>query len=121
MIDRGLRSLSNHGLTMLLDRDGVINRNRSDYVKSWEEFEFLPRSLEALRMLAEHGVRVDRRDEPVGRGSWPSLPRRRWSGIHDRMNAEVEAHGGRIDAVLCCPHAPGRWLCLSQAPARPAA
>ncbi len=106
MIDRGLRSLSNHGLTVLLDRDGVINRNRSDYVKSWEEFEFLPRSLAALRMLAEHDVTVIvvTNQSAVGRGL---LAVGELERIHDRMKSEVEAHGGRIDAVLCCPHAPG--------------
>ena len=106
MIDRGLRSLSNHGLTVLLDRDGVINRNRSDYVKSWEEFEFLPRSLAALRMLAEHDVTVIvvTNQSAVGRNL---LALGELERIHARMNAEVEAHGGRIDAVLCCPHAPG--------------
>jgi len=105
MIDRGLRSLSNHGLTVLLDRDGVINRNRSDYVKSWEEFEFLPRSLAALRMLAEHDVTVIvvTNQSAVGRGL---LALGELERIHDRMKSEVEAHGGRIDAILCCPHAP---------------
>ena len=44
-------NISNHRPAVLLDRDGVINRNRGDYVKSWEEFEFLPRSLEALRVI----------------------------------------------------------------------
>jgi len=96
---------TNHRLALLLDRDGVINRNRGDYVKSWEEFEFLPRSLEALRILAEHEAKVVvvTNQSAVGRGiiSPDELER-----IHARMNEEVEAHGGRIDAVLCCPHAP---------------
>jgi D-glycero-D-manno-heptose 1,7-bisphosphate phosphatase len=35
-----------------LDRDGVINRNRADHAKSWDELKFLPESLEALRLLA---------------------------------------------------------------------
>jgi D-glycero-D-manno-heptose 1,7-bisphosphate phosphatase len=37
---------------VFLDRDGVINADRSDFVKSWEEFEFLPSSLEVLAALA---------------------------------------------------------------------
>ena len=91
--------------TVFLDRDGVINRNRDDYVKSWEEFEFLPGSLEALRILAGRGVRVVvvTNQSAVGRGIISS---KTLKGIHRRMAAEVEAHGGRIDAVLCCPHAP---------------
>jgi len=91
--------------TIFIDRDGVVNRNRDDYVKSWEEFEFLPGSLEALRMLARRGVRVVvvTNQSAVGRGI---ITMRTVEGIHRRMVAEVEAHGGRIDAVLCCPHAP---------------
>jgi D-glycero-D-manno-heptose 1,7-bisphosphate phosphatase len=95
----------NHRPTVLLDRDGVINRNRRDYVKSWEEFEFLPGSLEALKMLAERQTRVIvvTNQSVVGRGiiSPEELER-----IHARMKGEIEAHGGRIDAILCCPHAP---------------
>jgi D-glycero-D-manno-heptose 1,7-bisphosphate phosphatase len=98
----------------LLDRDGVINRNRGDYVKSWEEFEFLPRSLEALRILAEHEAKVVvvTNQSVVGRGiiSPDDLEM-----IHARMNEEVEAHGGRIDAVLCCPHSPDDG-CLCRKP-----
>ncbi|MCJ7831632.1 MAG: D-glycero-beta-D-manno-heptose 1,7-bisphosphate 7-phosphatase [Dehalococcoidia bacterium] len=98
-------NVSNHRPAVLLDRDGVINRNRTDYVKSWDEFEFLPGSLEALRMLAEQEAKVVvvTNQSAVGRGiiSPDELER-----IHARMNEEVEAHGGRIDAVLCCPHAP---------------
>jgi histidinol phosphatase-like enzyme len=37
---------------ILLDRDGVLNRERSDYVKSWEEFDLLPHVLPALGRLA---------------------------------------------------------------------
>jgi D-glycero-D-manno-heptose 1,7-bisphosphate phosphatase len=38
-----------------MDRDGVINKDRADYVKSWSEFEFLPSSLEALKLLTLNG------------------------------------------------------------------
>jgi D-glycero-D-manno-heptose 1,7-bisphosphate phosphatase len=105
---------TNHGLTVLLDRDGVINRNRSDYVKSWEEFEFLPGSLEALRMLAEQGARVvvTTNQSAVGRGL---LSRGGLDLIHARMTEEIEAHGGRLAAVLCCPHSPDDG-CLCRKP-----
>ncbi len=89
----------------MLDRDGVISRNRSDYVKSWDEFEFLPGSLEALRMLAEQQVRVIvvTNQSVVGRGI---ISQDELDQIHARMMTEIEAHGGRIDAILYCPHAP---------------
>jgi D-glycero-D-manno-heptose 1,7-bisphosphate phosphatase len=94
-----------HRLTVLLDRDGVIGRNRSDYVKSWDEFEFLPGSLEALRMLAEQQVRVIvvTNQSVVGRGI---ISQDELDQIHARMMTEIEAHGGRIDDILYCPHAP---------------
>ncbi len=105
---------TNHGVTVLLDRDGVINRNRGDYVKSWREFEFLPGSLEALRMLAEQETRVvvTTNQSVVGRGliSQSELDR-----IHAQMTEEIEAHGGRIAAVLCCPHSPDDG-CLCRKP-----
>jgi D-glycero-D-manno-heptose 1,7-bisphosphate phosphatase len=96
---------TNHRLAVLLDRDGVINRDRSDYVKSWDEFEFLPGSLEALRMLAEQGTRVIvvTNQSVVGRGI---IPQDELDRIHARMTREIEAHGGCIDAIFCCPHAP---------------
>jgi D-glycero-D-manno-heptose 1,7-bisphosphate phosphatase len=107
-------SSTNQGLTVLLDRDGVINRNRSDYVKSWEEFEFLPGSLEALRMLAERETRVvvTTNQSAVGRGL---LSQSELDLIHARMTEEIEAHGGRIAAVLCCPHSPDDG-CLCRKP-----
>ncbi len=40
---------------VFLDRDGVINRDSSNYIKSWSEFEFIPGSLEAIRQLTLNG------------------------------------------------------------------
>ena len=55
---------------IFLDRDGVINRNRADHVKSWSEFEFLPGVLTALRRLTqlEWPVVVISNQAVVGRG-----------------------------------------------------
>jgi D-glycero-D-manno-heptose 1,7-bisphosphate phosphatase len=90
---------------VFLDRDGVINRNRSDHVKSWGEFAFLPGSLEALARLARLGwpVVVVSNQGAIGRGL---VSRAEVDEIHRRMVAEVTAFGGRIDAVLYCPHHP---------------
>jgi len=41
-----------------MDRDGVINKDRPDYVKSWSEFEFLPGSLDALKLLTLNGYHI---------------------------------------------------------------
>src|SRR5690348_1812229 len=92
--------------TIFLDRDGVINRNRArgDYVKSWEEFQFLPGALGAIARLTQAGFRllVVTNQACVGKGivPWATLQE-----IHARMMQEIARAGGRIDAVLCCPHA----------------
>jgi D-glycero-D-manno-heptose 1,7-bisphosphate phosphatase len=92
-------------LTVLIDRDGVINRNRIDYVKSWEEFEFLPGSLSALKQLAEQRAQVIvvTNQSVVGRGI---ISLEELELIHARMREEIEQRGAYIDAVFCCPHTP---------------
>ena len=91
--------------TVFLDRDGVINRERPGYVKSWSEFQFLPRSLEALKLLALHGYRVIviTNQSVINRKMVTEADLRK---IHDNMTAAVAAHGGDIEAVYYCPHIP---------------
>lgn len=90
---------------VFLDRDGVINRNRPDYVRRWDQFEFLPGALEALRDLARKDlpVLVVSNQSAVGRGLMSS-----WDldEINTRMLELVTAAGGRIDGAYYCPHAP---------------
>ena len=90
---------------IFLDRDGVINRERPDYVKSWSEFEFLPRSLEALRLVALYGCRVIviTNQSVINRRIVTEVELR---NIHEKMTAAVAAHGGNIEAVYYCPHVP---------------
>ncbi len=90
---------------IFLDRDGVINRNRSDYVKSWEEFAFLPGALQAIVQLADSPfyVIVVTNQSAIGRGI---IRRQAVKAIHDRMVREVAHAGGRIDAIVFCPHEP---------------
>lgn len=91
--------------TVFLDRDGVINRNRDDYVKSWSEFEFLPGALDALRRLAERRFRVVvvTNQGVINRGI---ISREVAEDINQRMAREVAANGGRIEATFYCPHRP---------------
>ncbi len=90
---------------VFLDRDGVINHDRPDYVRRWDQFEFLPGALEALRDLARKGlpVLVVSNQSAVGRGLMSS-----WDleEINTRMLELVTAAGGRIDGAYYCPHAP---------------
>jgi D-glycero-D-manno-heptose 1,7-bisphosphate phosphatase len=88
-----------------LDCDGVINRNRprGDYVKSWEEFQYLPGARGAIVRLTKAGLRllVVKNHACVGKGivSWATVRE-----IHARMMQEIARAGGQIEAVLCCPH-----------------
>ena len=90
---------------IFLDRDGVINRNRTDHVKSWAEFEFLPGVLDALRRLAQLDwpVVVISNQAIVGRGL---VSRQTIDEIGEQMTSIVWSVGGRIDRVFYCPHRP---------------
>jgi D-glycero-D-manno-heptose 1,7-bisphosphate phosphatase len=90
---------------IFLDRDGVINYNRTHHVTSWSEFEFLPGTFWALRKLAELAwpIVVISNQAAIGRGL---VRRETVEDIHHRMVGMVEKTGGRIDAVYYCPHRP---------------
>lgn len=104
--------------TIFLDRDGVINRNSApgDYVKSWEEFQFLPGAIAAITRLTKAGFRllVITNQACISKGivSWATLHE-----IHTRMMEEVDRAGGHLEAVLCCPHLEGAGCdCRKPAP-----
>jgi D-glycero-D-manno-heptose 1,7-bisphosphate phosphatase len=90
---------------IFLDRDGVICYNRRDYVKSWEEFAFLPGALDALRRLAQldYATIVISNQSAIGRGL---MAEETSVEINRRMQKEISQHGGRIDGVYTCPHRP---------------
>jgi D-glycero-D-manno-heptose 1,7-bisphosphate phosphatase len=90
---------------VFLDRDGVINESRYDYVKRWEEFRFLPGALAALRALANSPflVVIITNQSAVGRGLMSSDT---LDEIHRRMVWEIRVNGGRVDAIYYCPHVP---------------
>lgn len=90
---------------IFVDRDGVINENRADYVKSWAEFRWLPQSLEALITLAAYTVPIFivTNQSAVGRGLVPSAT---LDALHARMTRAVQERGGRIDGIYVCLHAP---------------
>jgi D-glycero-D-manno-heptose 1,7-bisphosphate phosphatase len=99
-----MKSEQSHG-AVFLDRDGVINVDRRDYVKSWAEFKFLPHVFEALRLLRKNNLRVVvvTNQSAVGRGLMSISTLR---GIHEKMLRAIEAKGGRIEAIYYCPHRP---------------
>ncbi len=90
---------------IFLDRDGVINHDRQDYVKSWEELELLPRAAEAVAGLAQLGwpVVVVTNQAGIGRGLTTEAA---VEDVNARLVAALSEAGGRIDLVLYCPHRP---------------
>lgn len=90
---------------ILLDRDGVINRERADYVKSWQEFQLIPGVLPALARLATLAlpIVVITNQSAIGRGVIDAAV---VTELHQRLGETVAAAGGRIDAFFVCPHHP---------------
>ena len=91
--------------TVFLDRDGVINRDSRDYIKNWGEFEFLPGSLEALRLLSSSGLRLIliTNQSIINRGMVsPEV----LAHTHTELCKAVADAGGRIDDIFFCPHRP---------------
>ena len=89
---------------VILDRDGTINADRDDYVKSPEEWEPLPGAVEAIARLNHAGwhVVVATNQSGLGRGLFDMAA---LNAMHARMNRALAMAGGRIDAVFFCPHA----------------
>jgi D-glycero-D-manno-heptose 1,7-bisphosphate phosphatase len=101
---------------VFLDRDGVINENRVDHVKSWSEFRFLPGAIEAIARLSQTGVRVFvvTNQAIINRGL---VSRETVDDINRQMVRQLAARGGRIDAVAYCPHRPeDRCYCRKPQP-----
>ena len=88
---------------VILDRDGTINEDRDDYVKSADEWLPLPGSLEAIARLNHGGwhVVVASNQAGLGRGLFDMAA---LNAMHLKMNALLAKAGGRVDAVFFCPH-----------------
>lgn len=88
---------------IILDRDGVINHDSDQFIKSPDEWKPLPGSLEAIARLsqADYRVVVATNQSGVGRGLFDMTT---LNAIHDKMIKSVALAGGRIDAVFFCPH-----------------
>lgn len=90
---------------LFLDRDGVINENRANYVRSVEDISFIPSAIEALIKIQSipFKIVIVTNQSAIGRGI---LTRK----IADDINAKVQEHllqlGGRMDGIYVCPHTP---------------
>jgi D-glycero-D-manno-heptose 1,7-bisphosphate phosphatase len=89
---------------VIVDRDGVINRDSEQYIKSPGEWQPIAGSLEAIARFTQAGFRVvvATNQSGVGRGLFDMAA---LNAIHDKMHKAVNQLGGRIDAVFFCPHA----------------
>jgi D-glycero-D-manno-heptose 1,7-bisphosphate phosphatase len=90
---------------VFLDRDGVINKDSPEYIKSWAEFEFLPGSLEAIRQLAlnKFEIIIITNQSAVNR---KLMTKDDLKYLHNRLNKAVESKGGQIRDIFFCPHTP---------------
>jgi D-glycero-D-manno-heptose 1,7-bisphosphate phosphatase len=90
---------------VILDRDGVINEDSPDFIKSVAEWKPIPGSLEAIARLSQAGFRVFvvSNQSGIGRGllSYETL-----FAIHDTLQRAVTALGGRIDGIEFAPEHP---------------
>jgi D-glycero-D-manno-heptose 1,7-bisphosphate phosphatase len=89
---------------VVLDRDGVINLDSDQYIRSPEEWKPIPGSLEAIARFTQAGfhVVVATNQSGVGRGLFDMAT---LNAMHDKMHKAAGQMGGRIDAVFFCPHA----------------
>lgn len=90
---------------ILLDRDGVINHDSDDYIKSEDEWIPIQGSIEAITLLSQAGfiVCVVTNQSGLGRGLFNEFALAR---MHELLCTLVEEEGGKVDAIFYCPHKP---------------
>jgi|UniRef100_UPI004047E0E7 D-glycero-D-manno-heptose 1,7-bisphosphate phosphatase len=88
---------------IILDRDGVINEDRDDYVKSVDEWIPLPGSLEAIALLNQAGyqITIATNQSGLARGYFTIDE---LHAMHRKMNDLLKPLGGHIDSIFFCPH-----------------
>ncbi len=91
------------GLTVFLDRDGVINRDSPLYIKSPDEFHFIPGAPEAIALLTDHGcdVILITNQSAIGR---KMITLKTLDAIFAKLKLGVEKAGGSIKDIFFCPH-----------------
>ena len=105
------------GKLIVLDRDGVINHDSEQFIKSPDEWRPIPGSLEAIARLNHAGYRVvvATNQSGIGRGLFDMAT---LNAIHEKMHKALSHVGGRLDAIFFCPHtADARCDCRKPKPA----
>ena len=90
---------------IILDRDGVINRDSKEFVKSAEEWLPLPGSIEAIGRLSKAGytIAVASNQSGLARGLFD---RDALEAMHAKLHRLAGEAGGHIDRIVVCPHGP---------------
>ncbi len=90
---------------IFLDRDGVINKKMppGDYVKKWEEFEFLPGAIEALKLLTENGYQIFIISNQAGVARGKMTPDNLWE-IEHKMEEGIGRVGAKVSGFYYCLH-----------------
>ncbi len=90
---------------IILGRDGVINHESDDFIKSPAEWEPIEGSLEAIARLNHAGYRVVviTNQSGIAKGL---LDAETLNRIHSKMRRMLAQVGGKIEAILFCPHGP---------------
>ena len=91
---------------VILDRDGVINRDSDHFIKSADEWVALPGSFEAITRLCKAGVgvHVATNQSGLARGLFS---RSDLDAMHRKLRRQLAALGGEIASIRYCPHGPG--------------
>jgi D-glycero-D-manno-heptose 1,7-bisphosphate phosphatase len=91
---------------IILDRDGVINEDSDQYIKSVEEWVPVPGSIEAIAALSQAGypVAVATNQSGLARGYYDEAVLEQ---MHDKMQGLLAEQGGRVDYIAWCPHVAG--------------
>lgn len=90
---------------IILDRDGVINKDSAEHIKSPDEWLSIPKSLEAIKLLTENNyhIVVISNQSGINRGI---ISYENFIKITNKMNTEINDSGGRIDLFYYCPDTP---------------
>lgn len=88
---------------IVLDRDGVINHDSDQFIKSPDEWRAIPGSIEAIARLNHAGYRVvvATNQSGIGRGLFDMAM---LNSIHEKMVKTLAQAGARLDAIFFCPH-----------------
>ena len=91
--------------TVILDRDGVINFDSPDYIKSPDEWIPIPGSIEAIARLSSAGLKVvvATNQSGIARGYYDEYALAR---MHEKFQRLVAEHNGQVDVIAYCPHGP---------------